>query len=52
MELFGKLKPFFDFRNSLIHRYWVIDDNMLIENLLKGRADFDQFVDEIELYVG
>ncbi|MEN6317441.1 MAG: HepT-like ribonuclease domain-containing protein [Syntrophaceae bacterium] len=50
-RLFNKLKPFFDFRNSLIHRYWVIDDIMLIENILKGRTDFDQFVDEIESYV-
>lgn len=25
-DLFQRLKPFFDFRNSLIHRYWVVDD--------------------------
>lgn len=32
-DLFERLKPFFDFRNSLIHRYW-IDDSRLIENNL------------------
>lgn len=48
--LFQRLKPFFDFRNSLIHRYWAIDDSRLIDNVLKGRADFDRFIEEIEAY--
>jgi uncharacterized protein YutE (UPF0331/DUF86 family) len=48
--LFQRLKPFFDFRNSLIHRYWTIDDNRLIGNLKSGRDDFDRFVGEIEAY--
>jgi uncharacterized protein YutE (UPF0331/DUF86 family) len=50
--LFERLKPFFDFRNSLVHRYWVIDDAKLIENILKGRTDFERFIDEIETYLG
>lgn len=49
-DLFQELKPFFDFRNSLIHRYWTIDDQKLIENIKKGKRDFDQFIDEIESY--
>ena len=48
--LFERLKPFFDFRNSLIHRYWTIDDSRLIDNILKGRGDFDLFIEEIEAY--
>ena len=48
--LFQKLKPFFDFRNSLIHRYWTIDDSRLIDNVMKGRHDFDRFIEEIEAY--
>lgn len=48
--LFQRLKPFFDFRNSLIHRYWTIDDSRLIDNVLKGRGDFDRFIEEIEAY--
>jgi uncharacterized protein YutE (UPF0331/DUF86 family) len=47
-SLFKKLKPFFDFRNSLIHRYWIMKDDLLIENLLAGKDDFDAFVSEIE----
>ena len=51
-ELFNKLKPFLDFRNSLVHnRYWVIDDTRLIQNILAGHKDFEQFVDEIEKYL-
>jgi uncharacterized protein YutE (UPF0331/DUF86 family) len=50
-ELFERLKPFFDFRNSLVHRYWIIDDSKLIENILKGHADFDRFVNEMDAYL-
>ena len=50
-QLFQRLKPFFDFRNSLIHRYWTIDDSRLVDNILKGRHDFDQFIEEIEAYL-
>ena len=50
-DLFQRLKPFFDFRNSLIHRYWIIDDQRLISNIQNGRNDFDQFVEEIEGYL-
>lgn len=50
-ELFNKLKPFLDFRNSLVHRYWIIDDTRLIQNILAGHKDFEQFVDEIEEYL-
>ena len=50
-DLFNKLKPFFDFRNSLVHRYWVIDDNKLITNILNGKNDFEQFVDEIDIFI-
>jgi uncharacterized protein YutE (UPF0331/DUF86 family) len=49
--LFKKLKPFFDFRNSLVHRYWAVDDEKLIENIKAGLNDFDQFVEETETYI-
>ena len=35
-ELSSSLKPFFDFRNSLVHRYWIIDDMMLLNNCKNG----------------
>ncbi|MEJ5361558.1 MAG: HepT-like ribonuclease domain-containing protein [Spirochaetota bacterium] len=50
-KLFKQLKPFFDFRNSLIHRYWVIDDSVLINNIIQGIDDFDTFIREIENYL-
>ena len=50
-KLFQRLKPFFDFRNSLIHRYWSIDDDRLITNIKNGRDDFDRFIEEIEAYL-
>jgi len=50
-ELFQRLKPFFDFRNSLIHRYWNVDDQRLIGNILSGRNDFELFISKIETYL-
>jgi len=50
-DLYDKLKPFFDFRNSLVHRYWTIDDSMLIRNITSGYDDFFRFTDEIESYL-
>ena len=50
-ELFQRLKPFFDFRNSLIHRYWTVDDQRLVDNIQTGRNDFDRFIEEIEAYM-
>ena len=50
-SLFNKLKPFLEFRNTLIHRYWIVDDSRLIENILQGQNDFSLFVSEIENYL-
>lgn len=50
-DLFQRLKPFFNFRNSLIHRYWIIDDTKLIENIHNGRNDFEMFIEEIEAFI-
>ena len=38
-------------RNSLIHRYWVVDDAQLIANIKAGRHDFELFLEEIESYM-
>ncbi len=50
-KLFNKLKPFMHFRHSLVHRYWTIDDTLLIKNIISGYKDFHQFVEEIERYL-
>ena len=49
--LFQKVKPFFDFRNSLIHRYWIMDDETLIQSIKGGIDDFGRFAEEMESYV-
>ena len=38
-------------RNTLIHRYWIVEDSRLIENILQGQNDFSLFVFEIENYL-
>ena len=50
-EVVKKLKPFFDFRNSLIHRYWIISDEKLLSLTRENLADFDAFVQAIEDYL-
>lgn len=49
--LSDKLKPFFDFRNSIIHRYWIISDDKLLELVRKNYKDFLNFIEEIEKYL-
>jgi uncharacterized protein YutE (UPF0331/DUF86 family) len=50
-NLYNKIKPFMDFRNSLIHRYWVISDDKLLELTRKNYKDFENFIREIENYI-
>jgi len=50
-DLYQRLKPFFDFRNSLIHRYWTVEDVRLIANIRAGCHDFDHFIEAIETYM-
>jgi uncharacterized protein YutE (UPF0331/DUF86 family) len=49
-ELSKKLKPFFDFRNSLIHRYWIISDSKLLSLVRENSSDFDAFIPAILFY--
>jgi uncharacterized protein YutE (UPF0331/DUF86 family) len=46
-----KIKPFFDFRNSLIHRYWVISDETLLSLVRENQTDFLTFIEAIEDYI-
>ncbi len=50
-DIHERLKPFFAFRNSLVHRYWSVDDVRLIENILASRNDFELFLDRVEAYL-
>jgi len=49
--LSNKLKPFFDFRNSLIHRYWYISDEKLLSMVREEKDDFLSFIEAIERYI-
>ena len=49
--LSDKLKPFFDFRNSLIHRYWYISDEKLLSLVRENQNDFLAFIEAIEKYL-
>jgi len=46
-----KIKPFFDFRNSLIHRYWFISDDKLLSLVRENKSDFNSFIEAIENYI-
>lgn len=46
-----KMKPFFDFRNSLIHRYWFISDEKLLSLVRENMDDFVSFIEAIENYI-
>jgi uncharacterized protein YutE (UPF0331/DUF86 family) len=38
-------------KNSLVHRYWRIDDRRLIDNIRGGKEDFDRFIAQVEAYL-
>lgn len=46
-SIYVSLKPFFDFRNILIHRYWEIDDSLLLKNVKENLESFYQFIETI-----
>lgn len=46
-----KIKPFFDFRNSLIHRYWFISEEKLLSLVRENKNDFISFIEAIESYI-
>jgi uncharacterized protein YutE (UPF0331/DUF86 family) len=50
-SLSKKLRPFFDFRNSLIHRYWFISDEKLLSLVRENKTDFISFIEAIENYI-
>ena len=46
-DIYNSLKPFFDFRNTLIHRYWDIKEEVLIRNLRENLQKFYEFTEAI-----
>jgi len=50
-ELAGKLRRLASLRNSLIHRYWVIDDDELYRQCSVNLNDLPIFASQIEAFV-
>jgi uncharacterized protein YutE (UPF0331/DUF86 family) len=46
-ELLGRLRPFFVFRNMLVHQYWRVQDEIFLKNLRAGLNDFREFTRQI-----
>lgn len=47
-DLANKLRRLADLRNSLIHRYWIIDDEQLYLQTAGNKEDLIAFVDQID----
>ena len=47
-DLFQRLSPFVRFRNMLVHRYWIVNDEIFLRNLKEGLEDFRKFQLEIK----
>ncbi len=48
LDLADKLRRLADLRNSIVHRYWIIDDRELYRLCRENSGDFRAFVDRIE----
>lgn len=46
------LRSYFEFRNTLIHRYWQIEDALLLKQTKQNYKVFYKFIEEIEKYLG
>lgn len=50
-SLAAKLRKLANLRNSLIHRYWIIDDTQLYNQTVANKGDLKEFVREIDNYL-
>ncbi len=50
-ELLNKLRRLADLRNSLIHRYWIINDEELFTVSKENIKDLEDFVSQIDAFV-
>ncbi|MEW5767998.1 MAG: DUF86 domain-containing protein [bacterium] len=51
LSLTNKLRRLANLRNSLIHRYWIIDEAQLYHQTAAHKADLREFVREIDNYL-
>lgn len=50
-ELSDKLRQMAKFRNILVHRYWEIDDQKILDYARNNLQDFDHFLKAIAGYL-
>jgi len=50
-KLYSSLKPFFELRNAIVHRYWSIDDKKLLKLCKRGYKNFYSFIENIESFI-
>jgi uncharacterized protein YutE (UPF0331/DUF86 family) len=50
-QLANKLRRLSDLRNSLIHRYWIIDNEELYDITKENIYDFEEFVEQIDSFI-
>lgn len=46
-----KIKSMKGFRNIIVHRYAGIDDELSYEFLIERLSDFDEFIEQIEMFM-
>ena len=50
-SLANKLRRLADLRNSLIHRYWIINDDQLYTQTIENKGDLIDFVNQIDAFI-
>lgn len=50
-ELANKLRKLADLRNSLIHRYWIINDETLYLQCKENIDDFSDFTEQVSVFL-
>jgi uncharacterized protein YutE (UPF0331/DUF86 family) len=51
-SLFEELLKITRLRNLLVHRYWVIDDEIIYDAIKKNFRSVEEFIEKVLLFVG
>lgn len=52
LALAGRLRRLADLRNSLVHRYWIIEDARLFEETSTNLTDLPGFLAQVDRFLG
>lgn len=50
-SLYRELKSMIEFRNKLVHRYWEIDDKLVLKYAREDLEDFEKFINSIKKFL-